>query len=86
MAEFAEQRKRLFERIEMAMVENMADDKIEKLLQDLFAGDGDLGARAGGGGRGGRRRLTVIAAHIATVAVFDVTGTLAAVDGGRSAR
>ena len=78
MAEFTEQRSRLVERIEMAMVENMADDQIEKQLQSLFAETATwvrvpVGAVAAGG------LLAVVAAHIATAAVVDLTGTVAAV-------
>ncbi len=78
MAEFTEQRKRLVERIDVALVENMADAEIEKQLQNLF-GEAvtwvrlPVGAVAAGG------LLTIVAAHIATAAVVDVTGTLAAV-------
>ncbi len=50
--EFTEQRSRLFERVEVVLVENMADDQIEKQLQGLFRRDGDLGAAAGRGGGG----------------------------------
>ena len=78
MAEFTEQRKRLIERIDVALVENMADSEIEKQLENLF-GDAvtwvrlPVGAVAAGG------LLTIIAAHIATAAVVDVTGTLAVI-------
>ncbi len=78
MAEFTEQRKRLVERIDIALVENMADSEIEKQLENLF-GEAvtwvrlPVGAVAAGG------LLTIVAAHIATAAVVDVTGTLAAV-------
>ena len=78
MAEFTDQRKRLIERIDVALVENMADSEIEKQLENLF-GDAvtwvrlPVGAVAAGG------LLTIIAAHIATAAVVDVTGTLAVI-------
>ena len=78
MPEFNDQRKRLIERIDVALVENMADSEIEKQLENLF-GDAvtwvrlPVGAVAAGG------LLTIIAAHIATAAVVDVTGTLAAI-------
>ena len=76
--EFNEQRSRLFERVEVAMVENMADDQIEKQLQSLFAETATwvrlpVGAVAAGG------VATIVAAHIATAAVVDITGVLAAV-------
>ena len=78
MAEFTEQRKRLLEQIHVALIENMADSEIEKLLQNLFAQTVTwvrvpVGAVAAG------TLLTVIAAHIATAAVVDITGTLAVV-------
>ena len=78
MAEFTEQRKRLVERIDVALVENMADTEIEKQLENLF-GEAvtwvrlPVGAVAAGG------VLTIVAAHIATAAVVDITGTLAAI-------
>ena len=61
----------------MAMVENMADDQIEKQLQSLFAETAawarvPVGAVAAGG------VLAVLAGHIAAAAFFDVTGALAA--------
>ncbi len=76
--DFSEQRSRLVEKIELAMVENMADDQIEKQLQDLFAETAawarvPVGAVAAGG------LLALLAGHIASVAVLDVTGALAAV-------
>lgn len=78
MAEFTEQRKRLVERIDVALVENMADAEIEKQLENLFSDAVTwvrlpVGAVAAGG------LLTIVAAHIGMAAVADVTGTLAAV-------
>ena len=63
MADFADQRTRLFERIDMAMVENMADDQIQKLLHDLFAGQAAWArcrwaGRSAAGGRWRRSRRT----------------------------
>ena len=78
MADFAEQRTRLFERIQMAMVENMADDHIQRLLHELFAGQTAWAGVPVGGAVGGGV-LTALAAKLATLAVFDVTGVTAAV-------
>ena len=78
MAEFTEQRSRLVQKIELAMVENMADSAIEKQLQTLFADTVTwvrfpVGAVAAGG------IAALLAAQMAAVAVADVTGALAAV-------
>ncbi len=78
MADFAEQRTRLFERIQLAMVENMADDHIQRLLHELFAGQ-TVWASVPVGGAVGGTVLAALAAKLATLAVFDVTGVTAAV-------
>ena len=78
MADFSEQRSRLFERIDMAMIENMADDKVQKSLHELFAGQ-SAWAKVPLGGAVGGTVLAALAAKLATVAVFDVTGISAAV-------
>ena len=78
MAEFTEQRKRLLEQIHLALIENMADSEIEKLLQNLFA-ETVTWVRVPVGAVAAGTILTVIAAHIATAAVVDITGTLAVV-------
>ena len=78
MPEFNDQRKRLIERIDVALVENMADSEIEKQLENLF-GDAVTGARLPVGAVAAGGLLTIIAAHIATAAVVDVTGTLAVI-------
>ncbi len=76
-AEFTDQRARLFEQIQLAMMENMSDKSIEKQLQALFAeaanwgGRVPLGAVAAGGIAG------VIAAKLALLALVDITGVLA---------
>ena len=77
-AEFTEQRKRLLEQIHVALIENMADAEIEKLLQNLFA-ETVTWVRVPVGAVAAGTILTVIAAHIATAAVVDITGTLAAI-------
>ena len=76
-ADFAEQRGRLFERIDVAMLENMADDKIERLLHELFAEQAAWARVPVGGAVAAGGLLAAVAAHIATVAVFDVTGIAA---------
>ena len=76
-ADFAEQRTRLIERIDMAMIENMADDRIQKLVHDLFAGQ-EAWARVPVGGAVGGTVLAALAAKLATLAVFDWTGITAA--------
>ncbi len=78
MAEFTDQRKRLLEQIHMALIENSADAEIEKLLQNLFA-ETVTWVRVPVGALAAGTILTVIAAHIATAAVVDITGTLAVV-------
>ena len=78
MTDFSDQRKRLFERIDMALVENMADDHIQRLLHDLFAGQTAWASLPVGGAVGGTV-LAALAAKLATLAVFDVTGVTAAV-------
>ncbi len=75
-ADFTEQRARLVERIEVATIENMSDNKVEKQLQALFAETISwvrvpVGAVAAGG------IATVVAAHMAAVALADFTGVLA---------
>ena len=76
--DFAEQRTRLFERIQMAMLENMGDDHIQKLLHEMFAGQTAWASVPLGGAVGGTV-LAALAAKVATLAVFDVTGVTAAV-------
>ncbi len=76
-ADFAEQRGRLFERIDVAMLENMADDKVESLLHELFAEQAAWARVPVGGAVAAGGLLAAVAAHIATVAVFDITGTAA---------
>ena len=76
--DFAEQRTRLFERIQMAMLENMGDDHIQRLLHELFAGQTAWASVPLGGAVGGTV-LAALAAKVATLAVFDVTGVTAAV-------
>ena len=76
--DFAEQRTRLFERIQMAMLENMGDDHIQKLLHEMFAGQTAWASVPVGGAVGGTV-LAALAAKVATLAVFDVTGVTAAV-------
>ena len=75
-ADFNEQRARLVERIEVATIENMSDNKIEKELQALFAETISwvrvpVGAVAAGG------IATIVAAHMAAAALADFTGVLA---------
>jgi hypothetical protein len=75
-AEFSEQRTRLLERIEVATMENMSDNEVEKQLRTLFSETASwvrvpVGAVAAGG------IATVIAAHMAAVALADFTGVLA---------
>ena len=77
MPDFAQQRTRLFERIDMATLENMSDDKIQKLLHDLFAEQAAWAHVPVGGAVVGGGLVAALAAHVATAAVFDVTGTLA---------
>ena len=79
MAEFAEQRKRLLERIDLVLIENTADPAIERLLRELFTETVawarlPLGAGVVGGGI-----LAAVALHLAVAAVVDITGVLAAV-------
>jgi small GTP-binding protein len=75
-AEFSDQRTRLLERIEVATIENMSDNEVEKQLRTLFSETASwvrvpVGAVAAGG------IATVIAAHMAAVALADFTGVLA---------
>ena len=63
----------------MAMVENMADDHIQRLLHELFAGQTAWAERFPWVGRWAAQLLTALAAKLATLAVFDVTGVTAAV-------
>jgi GTPase SAR1 family protein len=75
-ADFTEQRARLFEQIQLAMMENMTDQEIQKQLEGLFAevttwGRVPLGAVAAGGIAG------IIAAKLALIALVDITGVLA---------
>ena len=77
LSDLAEQRAQLVQKIDMVMVERMADDSIEKQLQSLFAESANwvrvpMGATAVG------VVAAAVAAHLAAVAVFDITGTLAA--------
>ena len=76
-AEFSEQRGRLFERIEMAMVENMADDKIEKLLHDLFAEQAAWARVPVGGALAAGGVLAAVVMHLAAFSVIDWTGATA---------
>jgi small GTP-binding protein len=75
-ADFTEQRARLFEQIQLAMMENMSDQEIQKQLAGLFAevttwGRVPVGAVAAGTVAG------VIAAKLALLALVDITGVLA---------
>ena len=75
-ADFTEQRSRLFERVELATLENMSDHGVAKQLESLFAEAATwvrvpLGAMAAGG------IAAAIAAKLALLALVDITGVLA---------
>lgn len=74
-ADYTEQRTRLLERIELAMVERMGDDTIERELQSLFAATGAsvrLPATAAAAGI-----ASLIATVVAHSVLLDITGFLA---------
>lgn len=76
--EFHMQRKRIVERIELTMVERLADDQIERQLQSLFTETATwMRVPAGTAVAGGIAAM--LAAQMASMAMLDVTGILAAV-------
>lgn len=79
MAEFAEQRKRLLERIDLTLIENTADPAIERLLRELFTETVGWARLPIGAGVVGGGILAAVALHLAAAAVVDITGTLAVV-------
>ncbi len=79
MAEFAEQRKRLLERIDLTLIENSADPAIERLLREMFTETVSWARLPIGAGVVGGGILAAVALHVAAAAVVDITGTLAVV-------
>ncbi len=77
LSDLSEQRAQLVQKIDMVMVERMADDSIEKQLQGLFAETANW-VRVPAGATAIGMVAAAVAAHLAAVAVFDITGTLAA--------
>ena len=79
MAEFADQRKRLLERIDLTLIENSADPAIERLLREMFTETVSWARLPIGAGVVGGGILAAVALHVAAAAVVDITGTLAVV-------
>ncbi len=79
ITEFTEQRKRLLERIDLTLIENMADPAIERLLRDMFTETVGWARLPIGAGVVGGGILAAVALHVAAAAVVDITGTLAVV-------
>ena len=79
MAEFADQRKRLLERIDLTLIENTTDPAIERLLREMFTETVSWARLPIGAGVVGGGILAAVALHVAAAAVVDITGTLAVV-------
>ena len=78
MNDFADQRGRLLQQIDMVMVERMADDSIAKQLDGLFA-ESATSLRITFGATAASAIAAAIAAKLAVVAAFDFTGILAVI-------
>ncbi len=78
MTDFADQRGRLLQQIDMVMVERMADNSIAKQLDGLFA-ESATSLRVTFGATAASAIAAAIAAKLAVVAAFDFTGILAVI-------